>query len=127
MKKVKILFVVIFLLVVGEMWGQPPADSLTSEQVDRLRTVAEWKSKWDIAREASVFLLPLIAFVLGGLATYLGIRNRFQKWAEEEITKKASEKVGVDWAVVKQLVDEKNRDAAIKAKRLAIEIGRAHV
>ncbi len=85
-----------------------------------MREIANWKSKWDIARDIAVYFLPILGFLLGGLFTYLGIRSRLQKWAEEQVTLKASEKLGVDWTIVKQLVDDKRRDDAIKSKRLAI-------
>jgi len=35
------------------------------------------------------------------------IKTKAEKWAEEEITKKASEKFGVEWAVIKKLVEER--------------------
>jgi hypothetical protein len=108
------------ILGAGSGWGQSPADSLSSKQVESLREVASWKNKWDIAREVAVYLLPILSFLLGAIFTYLGVRNRILKWAEDEVTKKATEKFGVDWEVVKQLVDDKKRDATIKAKRLAI-------
>jgi hypothetical protein len=115
--------VLVFGLVLlgnGVMLGQSPADSLSSLQVERLIEVAAWKTTWDIAREVSTYLLPIIGFLLGALFAYLGVKNQIAKWAEDEITKKANEKFGVDWAVVKQLVDDKKKDASIKAKRLAI-------
>lgn len=103
----KYLLALSLLLMAAGAWGQSPADSLTVEQVGRLRIIAEWKSKWDLARELTTYFLPIISFLLGGALTYLGLKARFQKWAEEEITKKASEKIGVDWGIVKKLVDEK--------------------
>lgn len=114
MRYYKVILVLGLLVYVGGVWGQSPADSLSSAQVARLQEIAEWKSKWDVARDITVYFLPVLGFLLGGLFTYLGIRSRFQKWAEEEITKKASEKVGVDWGIVKNLVNE--REALLRKR-----------
>lgn len=107
MRSFKLLLIFGLLMLSGGVWGQSPADSLTVEQVGRLRTIAEWKSKWDLARELTTYFLPIISFLLGAILTYLGLKARFQKWAEEEITKKANEKIGVDWSIVKKMVEER--------------------
>jgi len=121
--KNKVALLIFGLLIVGVSGilgqGPSPADSLNSEQVARLRTVAEWKSKWDVARDVAVYFLPILSFLLGSVFTYLSVKNRIQKWAEEEITKKANEKIGVDWAVVKVLVSEKK---ALLDKRAKFKI-----
>jgi len=102
------------LLVAGGVWGQDIA--LTNEEINNLKKLSEYNNRWNGLLNFWAILGPILA----GLAVWLGIRKKAEDWAEKEITKKANEKFGVDWVVVKQLVDEKRRDAAIKAKRLAI-------
>lgn len=102
------------LVLAGGVWGQEP--QLTVDEIAALKKLAEYNTRCNIFLNVWAFLGPILAV----LVTWLGLRKKAEDWAEKEIVKKANEKFGVDWAVVKQLVDDKKRDAAIKAKRLAI-------
>lgn len=95
-------------------WGQKI--HLTDDEISALKTLAEYNKTWNVFLNVWAILGP----ILGAVVAYLSIRSRIAKWAEDEVTKKANEKFGVDWTIVKQLVDEKRRDIAIKSKRLAI-------
>lgn len=113
MKKIHAVLMGLLLGAVSG-WGQDI--QLTADEISDLQELAKYNSRWNAFLNIWAFLGPLLAAVV----TWLGLRKKVDDWAEKEITKKASEKFGVDWAVVKQLVDEKKRDATIKAKRLAI-------
>lgn len=121
MRHLKLLLVFALLLMVGGAWGQDTL--LTAKEIAPLKELAKYNTRWNTFLNIWAILGPLLAV----LVTWLGLRKKVADWAEKEITQKATEKFGVDWATVKQLVDEKKRHAAIKAKRLAIvnkEIGR---
>lgn len=120
MKNISYFLMLSLMAIVSPIWGQSPADSLTFEQVERLREIAELKGKWDFIRGILTVLLPILGFLLGAFFSYLGVKNRILRWAEEEVTKKASEKFGLDWGIVKKLVDEEKRMAAIIAKKVAV-------
>lgn len=114
MRYYKLLLIFGLVVWADMVWGQEV--QLTADEIAALKKLAEYNKVWNVFLNVWAILGPII----GALTTWLLIKSRIQKWAEEEVTKKANEKFGVDWAVVKQLVDDKKRDAAIKAKRLAI-------
>lgn len=120
MKSKKILVSLCLTLLVLTCWSQSPADSLSSDQVEKLREIAQWKSKWDIAREISVYILSPLSFIIGVVIAFMGLKNRIEKWAEDQISKKASEKFGLDWELLKQIVDEKKREMALRQARITI-------
>jgi hypothetical protein len=102
MKRIsKLLLTLCLLVVVGEVWGQAP--QLTTEEIASLKKLAEDNTHRNTILNIWAFLGP----IFGGLATWLGLRKKTEDWAEKEITKKASEKFGVDWTIVKMLVDER--------------------
>lgn len=105
---------VVFISVANSGWGQ--VMQLTADEIASLKKLAEYNTRWNSFLNIWAFIGP----VLAAIVTWLGLRKKAEDWAEKEITKKASEKFGVDWAIVHQLVEEKKRDAAIKSKRLAI-------
>lgn len=109
------------MILVGvlAMWavtgsGQPTP--LTEDEILELKKLAEYNTRWNIFLNVWAVVGPLLAVI----ATWLGLRKKAEDWAEKEITQKANEKFGVDWAIIKTMVDEKRRDIAIKAKRLAV-------
>jgi len=80
-------------------------DSLSVEEIKALKNLATYNTTWNAFLNIWAILGPILAI----LFTYLGIKNMIEKWAENEITKKASEKLGVDWATVKSLVDAQKK------------------
>lgn len=115
MKKIRLILMGVLVLGAVSGWGQEPIP-LTAKEIDSLKNLAEYNQAWNQFLNVWAILGP----ILGALTTLLLLKSRIQKWAEDEITNKANEKFAVDWAVVKQLVDDKKRDTAIKIKRLAI-------
>lgn len=90
---------------------------LLPDEITALKKLAEYNTRWNAFLNVWAFLGPILAII----ATVIGLRNTVRDWADKEITKKASEKSGFDWAVVKQLVEERNREiAAQKSKRVAV-------
>jgi hypothetical protein len=115
MKRIsKLLLTLCLLVVVGEVWGQ--AATLTAEEIASLKKLAEYNTRWNSFLNVWAILGPILAAVV----TWLGLRKKAEDWAEKEITKKASEKFGVDWGTVKILVDNEKRRQAVRAKRIAV-------
>ena len=94
----------------------PEVPQLTPEEIKNLKELAVYNSTWNVFLNIWAILGPILAII----ATIIGLKTKVANWAESEITKKANEKFGVDWATVKQLVDTKKRDNLVKSKRLAI-------
>ena len=118
MKKIGLVLVGVLLLGAVSGWGQ----EVLPQQDIPPSIFSDYNAIW-------MAISALLGSIVGGVVTWLGVRKMINDWAENEITKKANEKFGVDWAIVMQLVDEKRRDAAIKSKRLAIvnkATGRRH-
>lgn len=119
MRNKSLLFALLLCYPISSSWAGP--DSLqvipfTAEEVDGLKKLALYYQNWNVFLNVWAFLGP----ILGALATWLGSRRIIEKWAEEQITKKANEKLGVDWATVKLLVDEKKESARRQDIRIAI-------
>lgn len=114
MKYFKLLLLFGLLLMTVVVWGQDT--QLTADDINELKKLVKYSTQWNTFLNIWAILGPLLAAIV----TWLGIRKKAEDWAEKEITQKANEKFGVDWATVKQIVDDKKRDAAIKAKRLAV-------
>ena len=109
----KLILIFGLVMLAGVACGQEV--QLTAEEITALKKLAEYNNTWNIFLNFWAILGP----ILGGLATWLAIKGRIQRWADEEITKKASEKVGVDWGIVKNLIDERR---TLLQKRGAIKI-----
>ena len=78
-------------------------DTLSKEQIHSLIKLSAYNETWSMFLNVWAILGPL----LGCLITYFGLKGRMEKWAESEITKKASEQFGVDWSIVNKLVVER--------------------
>lgn len=116
-KTIKLLLLSLLVVSTATLCAQTPeVPQLTPEEIKSLKELAAYNEKWNAFLNVWAILGPLIAI----LVTWLGLKKTVVDWAESEITKKANEKFGVDWATVKQLVDAKKRDNQIKSKRLAI-------
>jgi hypothetical protein len=92
------------------------ADTLTTEQIKDLVELSKYSKTWNVALNVWAILGPLLAV----LFTYLGIKNKIEKWGEEEVIKKANEKFGVDWKAVKEIVDRHEKEKSVKQSRILI-------
>jgi len=89
---------------------------LKPEEIEDLKQLASYNKTWNVFLNVWALLGP----ILGALATWLGITKMIEKWAEEQITIKANEKFGVDWAIVKLMVDREKQRMSIRQKRIAV-------
>ena len=99
------------------VWAGPDSlqfSQLTPEDLASLKNLAHYSIWFWIG---SSFFWAIV----GSVVTWLGLHKKVEDWAEKEVTKKANEKLGVDWATVKLLVDEKKEELARhQAIRIAI-------
>ena len=114
---IKILLLSLLVVSTATLCAQTPeVPQLTPEEIKNLKELAAYNETWNWLKN----LWPLFGPIIVALIGWLGLRKKIEDWVEKELTKKANEKFGVDWATVKQLVDAKKRDNLIKSKRLAI-------
>lgn len=107
------------LFIVSNAFSQSPADSMDSAQVNFLKNLADAHAqKSDFFKALGEWWI-LISFVAGGLLTFFGVRAWIDRLVDDMMTKKASEKLGVDWGTVKMLVDERK---ALLAKRSKVKV-----
>lgn len=114
MKLFKLTSVIFILFIANIVIGQDV--QLSPKEIDELKLLAAYSTRWN----AFLNIWAILGPIFGMAIVWLGLRKKVEDWAEKEITKKANEKFGVDWVTVKLLVDDKKRDALIKAKRIAI-------
>lgn len=111
----KLLLLILGLtLLFGGLGAQ--TTPLTEEEIANLKNLAEYNTRWSFFLNVWAFLGPLLAAIV----TWLGLRKKIEDWAESQITKKASEKFGVDWAIVKKLVDKETHILNVRQKRIAV-------
>jgi len=113
--KIKTITAFGLLLISANLLGQ--TDTLATvifkkSEAESLQTIGQY---WNVA----ALWISAIAAVIIPILSYFALRSRIDKWADEAFSKKASEKVGVDWGIVKNLVDERR---ALLQKRSAIKI-----
>jgi len=105
----KTMLLLLFCLLVASI-ARAQDLLLTQDEVDNLKKLAEYNKTLNLFLNVWAFLGPILA----ALTTWLLLKTRIQKWAEEEITKKASEKLGINWNIMKGLVTE--RDDLLKRR-----------
>lgn len=113
-KMKKILTTCFFLMLTVFVFAQK--DTLTTEQIKDLIELSKYSKTWNSFLNVWAILGPLLAVFF----TYLGIKNKIEKWGEDEVTKKANEKFGVDWKVVKEIVDRHEKEKSVKQSRILI-------
>lgn len=110
MKYFKLLLISTLIATTNLTWGQNV--TLTPDEVAKLKELAEYNSRWNIFLNIWAILGP----ILGVVITYFGLKNRIEKWAEQEVTKQHSEKIGADWNVLKSVIEERKSLLEKRAK-----------
>jgi hypothetical protein len=96
-----------------DIFAQSPADSLTAEQVEAIKSALKQIDKFNAYWEIGKYLTPLFAFILGGLGAYTYYRSRVEKWADNFINEQLK-KEAAEWTMIKQIAKERVKVSGCK-------------